>query len=75
MATKSTRCPVLGARVMQVTDLTGRVTRIVCAAYVANGMCRLKESSAGAGPLAQLLERVADGAPASRGAARIFCSR
>jgi hypothetical protein len=30
MAMNSIRCPVLGARVTQVTDLEGIVTRIIC---------------------------------------------
>ena len=62
MAIRSIRCPVLGAHVMQVTDLEGTVTRIICAEYNASdGTCRLKKSVGDSGPLAQLLERVSEG--------------
>ena len=33
MAMNSIRCPVLGARITQVTDLEGVVTRIICPEY------------------------------------------
>lgn len=57
----STRCPVLGAHVMRVTDLEGNVTRIICTEYdSADGSCRLRKSVSEGGPLAQLLERVSE---------------
>jgi len=61
MAIRSVRCPVLGAHITHVTDLEGNVTQIICAEYdVANGSCRLKKSALEGGPLAQLLERMAE---------------
>lgn len=61
MAITSVRCPVLGAHITQVTDLEGNVTQIICAEYdVASGSCRLKKSALEGGPLAQLLERMAE---------------
>jgi hypothetical protein len=60
MAMNSIRCPVLGARITQVTDLEGVVTRIICAAYESDGTCRVKKSVREGGPLAQLLERVSE---------------
>ena len=73
MAIKSVRCPVLGARVMHVTDLEGAVTRVLCSEYDAStGRCRRRWSHAGAGPLAQLLERTAVRATARRTAACIL---
>jgi hypothetical protein len=68
MAMKSIRCPVLGARVTQVTDLEGNIKRIICAEYQdATGVCRLKKSALDGGPLAQLLERVSEDTLETRG--------
>ena len=60
MAMKSIRCPVLGARITQVTDLEGNVTRIICPEYDRTAPARLKKSVREGGPLAQLLERVSE---------------
>jgi hypothetical protein len=61
MAMTSIRCPVLGAHVTCVADLEGSVTRIICAEYdESTGNCRLKKSALEGGPLAQLLERMAE---------------
>lgn len=60
MAMNSIRCPVLGARITQVTDLEGVVTRVICPEYDSDGTCRLKKSVREGGPLAQLLERVSE---------------
>lgn len=62
MAMISIRCPVLSADVTRVMDLEGNVVRIICAEYEeATGTCRLKKRAFEGGPLAQLLERVAEG--------------
>ena len=61
MAMTSIRCPVLGAHVTLVTDLEGKVTRIICAEYEeATGACSLNKAALEGGPLAQLLERVSE---------------
>ena len=63
MAAVSVHCPVLGAHVTRVTDLEGNVTKIICAEYdEPTGVCRLKKNAFEGGPLAQLVERVAEGA-------------
>jgi hypothetical protein len=67
MAIRSIRCPVLGARVTQVTDLEGAVMRIICTEYdPSDGTCLLKKSARESGPLGQLLERVSEDALDSR---------
>ncbi len=59
MAMRRIPCPVLGASIVQVTDLEGIVTRIICAEYDdGDGTCRLKKSIRRGGPLSQLLQRV-----------------
>ncbi len=50
---------MLGAHVTRVTDVHGKVTRIICTEYDSTGTCLLMQSRAG-GPLSQLLERVAN---------------
>ena len=68
MAMNSIHCPVLGAYVTKVTDLEGNTTRIVCAEYdESDGNCRIRRTAREEGPLGQLLERMSEGAPASRG--------
>jgi hypothetical protein len=68
MAMRSIRCPVLGAHVIQVTDLEGHVTRIICGEYEdATGVCRLKKTALDGGPLAQLLERLSEETLETRG--------
>ena len=63
MAFSSVRCPVLDAQVTRVTDFEGTVTRIICAEYdESSGNCRLKKTVLEGGPLAQLLERMAQDA-------------
>jgi hypothetical protein len=66
MAIHSVRCPVLGAHVVQVRDLEGSVTRVVCAECAADGSCRLKKSAREQGPLGQFLERVSEDALETR---------
>jgi hypothetical protein len=64
----STRCPVLGAHITRLTDFEGDVTRIICAEYQeSTGTCRLKRTALDGGPLAQLLERLSEGALNTRG--------
>jgi len=61
MAITSTWCPVVGTTVTRVTDLEGRVMRVICAEYEAStNTCRLKRSAFDEGPLSQLLERVSE---------------
>jgi hypothetical protein len=61
MVIQSTHCPVLGARVTQVTDLEGAVTRVICAEYNdSDCTCRLKGAARASGPLGQLLERMSE---------------
>lgn len=60
MAIQSIHCHVLGSHVTRVTDLEGRVTKVICAEYQPNGTCRLKEAALEGGPLAQLLERASE---------------
>ena len=67
MAIRSIRCPVLGARVTEVTDLEGNVTKIICAEYEASdGTCRLKKSTRDGGPLTQLLDRMSENTLSTR---------
>ena len=61
MPITSVRCYVLGANVSCVTDLEGWATSVVCAEYdEPTRSCRIKQGALAGGPLAQLLERVAD---------------
>lgn len=49
-------CPILGAQVTLVKNVTGGVTRVVCAEYdQTNGTCRFKRSRRHPGPLLKLL--------------------
>ena len=57
MAIQSTRCPVSGEQVTQVTNFEGGVTRVICPEYDASGTCRLMKTALQGGPLTQLLER------------------
>ena len=57
MAIQSTRCPVSGEPVTQVTDFEGGVTRVICPEYDASGTCRLMKTALQGGPLTQLVER------------------
>jgi hypothetical protein len=65
MAIKSKRCHVARAEVSVITDLEGRVIRVICPDYGPSGECRLKAKADG-GLLSQLLERVAEGRLDSR---------
>ena len=68
IAMSSIRCPVLGAHVMQVMDLEGNITRIICSEHDASdGTCRLRKSAREGGPLAQLLERISEDTLSTRG--------
>jgi hypothetical protein len=67
MAIRTLTCPVLGATVTQVTDLEGGIQSLICPEYDRpTGECRLKMSATRGGPLAQLLERVAENTLATR---------
>ena len=57
MAIHSTRCPVSGESVTQVTNFEGEVTRVICPEYDTGGTCRLMKTALQGGPLTQLLER------------------
>ena len=68
MAITTIRCHVLGAAVTRITDLEGEVSRIICPEYQeATGLCRLLSDADTGGPLARLLERVAEDALTRRG--------
>lgn len=67
MTIESVRCPVLDAHVTREVDLEGTPVRVFCPEYDdRTGACRLKSRSQGAGPLAQLLDRVAEETLTSR---------
>ena len=72
MAMRSIRCPVLRAYVTQVMDLEGVVTHIICAEYQADGSCRLKTATKEGGPLARLLERMAEDGVSTRDTACVL---
>lgn len=57
MAIQSTRCPVSGEQVTQITDFEGGVMRVICPEYEASGSCRLMKTALQGGPLTQLVER------------------
>ena len=68
MAIILTRCHVLGTTVTRVTDLEGNVERVICPHYdEPDRACTLRADAFRAGPLAQLLERVAEDTLGSRG--------
>ena len=68
MSITLTWCHVLGTTVTRVTDLEGWVERVICPHYdEANRTCTLRADAFSAGPLGQLLERVAEDTLASRG--------
>jgi hypothetical protein len=72
MAITSVRCPVLGAKVMRVTDLEGNVTKVICSEYApADGTCRLRKQARDGGPLSQLLARAAENTTDTHS---IFCA-
>ena len=61
-------CPVSQSDVVRVTDLEGRVTRLVCVDYdEPTGNCLRKASEAGGGPLARFLSRTRERTLASHG--------
>ena len=62
MAIRSAYCPVRHETVQRVTDLEGRVVRIICSEYdEPNATCRLKKTAFQGGRLAQLLDRADEG--------------
>jgi hypothetical protein len=68
MAITQRWCHVLGTTVTRVTDLEGWVERVICPHYDEAGrICTLRADALNVGPLAQLLERVAEDTLASRG--------
>lgn len=68
MAMAHVHCHVLQGSVIQITDLEGHVTHLICPELDAKtDTCRLKRGALDAGPLGQLLERVSEGALAERG--------
>jgi hypothetical protein len=67
MAITAVRCHVSGADVIRITDLEGAATRVICSDYQeSTGGCRLLKNAHKGGPLARLLDRVAEGALADR---------
>jgi hypothetical protein len=69
MPMTSIHCHVLGANVTCVTDLEGRITRLMCPEYdEPTGSCRIRRRALDGGPLTQLLERIADDTLDRRGA-------
>jgi hypothetical protein len=63
-----TPCHVLGTAVTRVTDLEGNVERVICPHYAERDRtCTLRADALRGGPLAQLLERVAEDTLGSRG--------
>jgi len=67
MAITTVRCHVSGADVVRITDLEGTATRIICSEYQEPiGGCRLMKNAHNDGPLARLLDRVAERALADR---------
>lgn len=68
MAIMPVYCPVSHADVVRVTDLEGGTARVVCPEYLEpSGTCRVKVRAGAGGPLAQLLERTAEGTLAAHG--------
>lgn len=67
MSINSIHCPVSGASINVVTDLEGRVSRVICPDYdAATGACRLKQDALSLGPLSQFLARLSEGSPPAR---------
>jgi hypothetical protein len=61
MAIIRVSCPVAHTTVTRVTDLEGNTTQVICPEYAGTaGVCRLKTRSLEGGPLAQLLDRLAE---------------
>lgn len=68
MAISQTWCHVLGAHVTRVSDLEGTVVRVICPHFDEEARCcRLRADALSGGPLAQLLEGVAEDTLASHG--------
>ena len=54
-------CPVISAHVSRLTNLEGDVTSVICSDFdKATGLCRRRSAVLQGGPIAQLLERVAE---------------
>lgn len=63
-----TWCHVLGATVTRVTDLEGNLVQLICPHYEETSQCcSVRADALTGGPLAQLLERVAEDTLASHG--------
>ena len=68
MAITPTWCHAFGATVARVTDFEGNVQRVICPHYdEASRSCSLRTDVLSGGPLAQMLERVAEDTLTSRG--------
>ena len=68
MPIMTVRCHVIGVSVTRITDLEGRVIRVICPRYDdQSGACRVKQEAQRGGPLSQLLDRVAEDALMERG--------
>jgi hypothetical protein len=68
MAIHAVRCTVSGTIVTRVTDLEDRVTQLICPHYdESTKTCRIRRATLSGGPLAQLLERVAEDTLANPG--------
>jgi hypothetical protein len=62
MAITTVHCPVLHTSVKRVTDLEGKVVRVICPEFEEpTEGCRLKKTAYQGGRLAQLLERTEEG--------------
>jgi hypothetical protein len=56
MAIKSIWCPVLQTHVTCVTDLEGKIVKVVCCEYdEATRTCRMKQAATRVGPISHLL--------------------
>jgi len=61
MSIITARCPVSQQAVIRVTDFEGIAINVICDEFdAATRTCRLKRRADEGGPLARLLERVAD---------------
>lgn len=62
-------CHILGADIVRTTDLEGQTVQVICPELDASTRtCRLRRRALDAGPLGQLVERVAEHALSEPGA-------
>ena len=68
MAITTSRCPVSHEPVTVITDLEGRVARVICPQLEEGGYtCRLKQEADTGGQLSQLLTRLSEDTLGERG--------